>query len=270
MPRRFILYCALVGIGLLMVGPFLWTLTTALKGTEEVFAYPPRLLPTELHWKNFSDVLRIVPFWTFALNSLVVSVLSVVSNVLLASLAAYPLARMEFRGRSFLFLAILSTMMVPEQVIMIPIYRICMSLGLLNTLAGVVLPFSVNAFGIFLMRQFYRSIPRDLDDAARIDGCSPLRIWWNILVPLSMPAMATLAVFTFVGAWSNFLWPLIILLDAEKMTLPVGLSLLVSSFSANYKFVAAGAILTILPVLAVFLLLQRYFIQGLLSGSVKS
>jgi putative chitobiose transport system permease protein len=153
---------------------------------------------------------------------------------------------------------------------MIPLYRVCMHLGLLNTFAGVILPFGVSAFGIFLMRQFYRSIPMELDDAARMDGCSPFRIWWNILVPLSRPALATLAVFTFVGSWSNFLWPLVILRDSAKLTLPVGLSLLVSTFSANYKFVAAGAVLSTIPVIIVFLVMQRAFIQGLLSGGVKS
>jgi len=268
--RKAAVYGILLFIAMLMIGPFLWTVSTAFKGSEEVFAVPPRMFPEEWRLSNFSEVWNLLPFGTFAVNSLVVSVMAVVSNVLLASLAAYPLARMEFKGKRLAFLAILSTMMVPEQVIMIPIYRVCLRLGLLNTLAGVVFPFSVNAFGIFLMRQFYKSIPRDLDDAALIDGCSPLRIWWEILVPLSKPAIATLAVFTFVGAWSNFLWPLVILRDVEQFTLPVGLSYLVSTFSANYKFVAAAAVLTTIPVVVVFLLMQRYFIQGLLSGSVKS
>jgi putative chitobiose transport system permease protein len=268
--RKIILYVILSAIAALMVGPFLWTLSTSLKGSEEVFSMPPTLIPTDVRWQNYSDVIALLPLGLFAFNSLLISLLSVVSNVLLASLAAYPLARMEFRGKKLLFLAVLSTMMIPEQVIMIPLYRVCMQLGLLNTFAGVVLPFGVNAFGIFLIRQFYRSIPRDIDDAATIDGCSPIRIWWEILVPLSRPALATLAVFTFVGSWSNFLWPLVVLRDADKMTIPIGLSMLVSTFSANYKFVAAGAVLAVIPVIIVFLVMQRAFIQGLLSGSVKS
>ncbi len=270
MVRRAIIIGCLACISLFMVGPFLWTVSTALKGSEEVFAYPPNLIPKEIRLQNFVDVMELLPLGTFALNSLIISVITVAANVLLASLAAYPLARMEFRGKRLMFLAILSTMMIPEQVIMIPLYRVCLELGLLNTFAGVILPFSVNAFGIFLLRQFYGSIPRDLDDAARIDGCSPLRIWWEVLVPLSRPALATLAVFTFIGSWSNFLWPLIVLRDTESFTLPIGLSLLVSTFSANYKFVAAGAVLAIIPVLVVFLLMQRTFIHGLLSGSVKA
>jgi putative chitobiose transport system permease protein len=270
MVRKVILYVLLISITIVMVGPFLWMLSTSLKGSEEVFVTPPMLIPSEIRWQNFSDVMALLPFGLFALNSLTISLLMVFSNVLLASWAAYPLARMEFRGKKVLFLAVLSTMMIPEQVIMIPLYRVCMHLGLLNTFAGVILPFGVSAFGIFLMRQFYRSIPMELDDAARMDGCSSFRIWWNILVPLSRPALATLAVFTFVGSWSNFLWPLVILRDSDKLTLPIGLSLLVSTFSANYKFVAAGAILSTIPVIIVFLVMQRAFIQGLLSGSVKS
>jgi putative chitobiose transport system permease protein len=267
--RRLPAVSALLLVSLILVAPFLWTLSTALKGTEEVFSVPPRLFPQDLRWQNFSEVLRVFPFWTYAFNSLVISLIAVVSNVLLASLAAYPLARMHFRGRSFIFLAILGTMMVPEQVLMIPIYRICLSLGLLNTFAGVILPFSVNAFGIFLMRQFYRSIPRELDDAACIDGCTSLGIWWHILVPLTRPAMATLAVFIFVGTWGNFLWPLVVLQDNAKLTLPIGLSMLVSGFSADYRIVAAGAILSIVPVLIVFVALQRYIVRGMLAGSLK-
>ena len=230
---------------------------------------PPELWPDRFHWGNYVETWRVVPFGQYIVNSVLVAGGSVLANVVLASLAAYPLARMEFTGKTFLFILILSTMMVPEQVIMIPLYGIALEAGLVNTLIGVVLPFSVSAFGIFLMRQFYLTIPRDLEDAAVIDGCSPLRIWWSILVPLSRPAIATLTVFTFVGTWSRFLWPLVILQESEKFTLPVGLAYLMGTFSSNFKYVAAGAVITILPVLAVYWFMQRYFIQGILAGSVK-
>jgi len=267
--KRALTYVALLLVASLMAAPFVWLLLTSLKGGEDVFAFPPTLLPDELRFENYAETWRAVPFGAYILNSILVSIGTVVSNVLLASLAAYPLARMEFRGKTLFFILILSTMMVPEQVIMIPLYQLTLQLGLLNTLVGVVLPFSVNAFGIFLMRQFYLAIPRELEEAAVMDGCSPLRIWWSILVPLTKPAIATLTVFTFVASWSSFLWPLVILQESAKFTLPVGLSYLMGTFSANFRFVAAGAVISIVPVLLVYVSMQKYFIEGILSGGVK-
>ncbi len=269
--RTLLLYIALIAVACLMAVPFLWLLLTALKGSEDVFAFPPSLWPDKLHFENFVETWNAVrpSFGRYLFNSVIVSVITVTSNVLLASLAAYPLARKEFKGKTLVFILVLSTMMVPEQVIMIPLYNLTLHLGLVNTLAGVIVPFSVNAFGIFLMRQFYLAIPDELEDAAVMDGCSPLRIWWNVLLPLSRPAMATLAVFTFVGAWSNFLWPLVILQDRETFTLPVALAYLTGAFSANFKYVAAGSVIAIVPVLALYWVMQRYFIQGILAGGVK-
>lgn len=267
--RTVLIYTALLLVASVMAAPFVWLLLTSLKGDEDVFAFPPQIIPDALHFANYADTWRAVPFGAYILNSVLVSFASVVSNVLLASLAAYPLARMEFKGKPLFFVLILGTMMIPEQVIMIPLYQLTLQLGLLNTLTALVLPFSVNAFGIFLMRQFYLAVPKDLEDAAVIDGCSPFRIWWNVFVPLSRPAMATLAVFTFVGSWSAFLWPLVVLQETAKFTLPVGLSYLVGAFSANFKFVAAGAVIAVIPVLLVYVFMQRYFIEGILSGGVK-
>jgi putative chitobiose transport system permease protein len=262
-------YSALLFVAAITAAPFVWLLLTSLKGTEDVFAFPPELWPDEFHLSNYAETWRAVPFGSYIVNSVLVSFATVVSNVLLASLAAYPLARMEFKGKPVFFVLILSTMMVPEQVIMIPLYQLTLQLGLLNTLTGLVVPFSVNAFGIFLMRQFYLAVPKELEDAAVIDGCSPFRIWWSVMVPLSKPAIATLAVFTFVASWSSFLWPLVILQESAKFTLPVGLSYLMGAFSANFKFVAAGAVIAIIPVLLVYVFMQRYFIEGILSGGVK-
>lgn len=262
-------YVALGVVAILMAAPFLWLLLTSLKGDEDVFAFPPALWPDRLHFENYAQAWATVPFGSYIVNSVLVSFASVVSNVLLASLAAFPLARMQFRGKGLFFVLVLGTMMIPEQVIMIPLYQLTLELGLINTLTGVVLPFSVNAFGIFLMRQFYLAVPKELEEAAVIDGCSPLQIWWSIFVPLSGPALATLAVFTFVGSWSSFLWPLVILQEGAKFTLPVGLSYLMGTFSANFKFVAAGAVIAVIPVLLVYVFMQRYFIEGILSGGVK-
>lgn len=268
-PSRIALLATMVLLALAFAGPFLWLVLTALKGSEDIFAYPPRLLPAEPTLENFKSVWTIVPFGTYLVNSLIVSSAAVVMNLIVSSLAAYPLARMNFRGKKFLFVAIIGTLMVPEQVVMIPVYNLLLELGLLNSLAGVVLPFGANAFGIFLMRQYYKTIPKELDDAAAADGCSPWMIWWKVLIPLSRPALATVAVFTFVGTWSAFLWPLIVLRDTAQYTLPVGLNALIGAFSANYKYLAAGAVLAVLPVLALFAATQRFFIRGILSGSIK-
>lgn len=269
--RRALIYAALAAVAVLTAAPFVWIALTSLKGAEDVFAFPPSLWPDDFHWANYVETWKAVKpsFGRYLLNSVLVSVFAVTLNVLLASLAAYPLARMAFRGRKLVFLAVVATLMVPEQVIMIPLYTLVLRLGLVDTLAGVVLPFSVNAFGIFLMRQFYLGVPRELEDAAVVDGCSPLRVWWHVLVPLSRPALATLAVFTFVGAWSSFLWPLVVLQSREHYTLPVALSYLTGAFSSNFRYVAAGAVISILPVLAVYVFVQRYFVRGLMAGGVK-
>ncbi len=269
--RTALLYLGLALVASVTAVPFLWIVLTSLKGAEDVFAFPPTLWPDVLQWSNYAETWNAVrpSFGRYLLNSVLVSVMAVGLNVFLASLAAYPLARMEFKGKKFAFLAIVATMMVPEQVIMIPLYTLVLKLGLVNTLAGVVIPFAVNAFGIFLMRQFYLGIPKELEDAAVVDGCTPLGVWWYVLVPLSRPAIATLAVFTFVGAWSNFLWPLVVLQDREVYTLPVALASLTGAFSANFRYVAAGAVIAVLPVLMVYLVAQRAFIRGLMAGGVK-
>jgi len=268
--RSVLRYVGLTLIALVTTGPFLWLLSTSLKGTEDIFRFPPTLLPSRLNLENFVGVWQSVPLGRYLMNSLLVAILTAAANVLLASLAAYPLARLQFRGKSFVFLAILATMMVPEQVILIPLYTTMLKLGLDNTFTGLVLPFSVNGFGIFLLRQAYRGIPKELDESAFIDGGSVVRIWWEILVPLTKPASASLAVFSFIASWSSFLWPLILLKDQTKYTLPVGLSYLLGTFSANYRYLAAGSVLAVLPVIIVFVFTQRYFIGGILSGAMKS
>jgi putative chitobiose transport system permease protein len=183
-------------------------------------------------------------------------------------MAAYPLARVEFKGKNIIFYLILSTMMIPFQVIMIPIFIICMKLNLTNTYTGVILPTSVNAFGIFLMRQAYLSVPKELEESAFIDGCSLFQIWYYILIPLTKPALVTLAVFSFVSSWSDFLWPLIILKDIEKYTLPLGISYLMGAFSSNWRLIAAGSIITIIPIIILFIVLQKFFINTT-EGAVK-
>lgn len=263
-------YAALLLLVGLTVGPFLWLLSTSLKGAgENIYSFPPSLLPREPTLANYVKVFESQPFFTYLLNSSLVAALSVASNLALASLAAYPLARMDFRGRGLVFGTLLATMMVPFQLLMIPVYELALALGLHNSTAGLVLPHACTAFGIFFMRQAFLSIPRALEEVALIEGVSRLRIWWFVMLPLVRPSLATLAVFSFIAVWGDFLWPLIITDDPAHFTLPLGVNRLASTFSMDWRLVAAGAVFSILPILAVFSFSQRFFIEGAMKGAVK-
>lgn len=276
MLKKTLSYLSLIFLAVISVGPFIWLLSTALKSPEEnIFSYPPQFIPEHATLMSFVDVWNKVPFPEYITNSFIVATITIILNLLLSSLAAYPLARMNFKGKNFIFYAILATIMVPFQVIMIPVYLMVLRLGLVDTVsdiagfAGLILPFAVNAFGIFLMRQAFMAIPKELEEAAVIDGCSTFDIWWRIFMPLVKPSLAALAIFTFVGAWSEFLWPSIVLSKQTMYTLPVGLTHLQSAFSANWRYIAAGSIISIVPILIVFLALQKYFIEGSTQGAVK-
>jgi putative chitobiose transport system permease protein len=268
--KVFATWVGLLALAALTVGPFLWLLVTALKGGgENIFAYPPSLWPARPTLDNFRQVWEAVPFGRYFFNSVLVAVAAVGLNLILASLAAFPLARMRFRGRDSLFLAILATMMIPLPVIMIPLFILSQRLGLLDSYAGLILPTAVSAFGIFLMRQAFLAIPREIEEAAVIDGANPWQVFWQVMLPLTKPSLATLAIFVFVGSWGDFLWPLIVLKDPDLYTLPVGISYLAGTFSANWRLIAAGSVLSIVPIVLVFVGLQRFFIAGQTAGAVK-
>jgi putative chitobiose transport system permease protein len=199
----------------------------------------------------------------------VVAAVTVFLNILLASLTAYPLARMKFPGSNLVFLFILSTIMIPFQLYMIPLYLTCMGIGLTDKLLGIILPTSVTAFGIYLIKQYYHTIPKDLEEAARIDGAGEFGIWFRIMLPLTKPALAALALFTFVGNWSSFLWPLIIINSPEKYTLPIAIAKLSGAFIDKTQYIAAGSVIAVFPVIVIFVFVQRYFISGLTIGAVK-
>lgn len=263
-------YILLIVITLFMIGPFLWLLSTALKsGSENIFQYPPKLLPEDPTLSNFTKVMDVFPFWKYLFNSVVVAVLTVVLNVLFCSLAAYPLARMNFRGKNIIFVLIITTMMIPFQLLMIPVYMISLELGLQNTYLGMVLPHVTTAFGVFLMRQAYMTVPTSLDESARMDGANSFQIWFRVLLPLVKPSMVTLTIFTFVSAWGDFLWPLIIVNDQNMFTLPLGLNMLSGTFTSDWRLIAAGAIISMIPIITIFLLLQRFFISGAMKGAIK-
>ena len=274
--KKALTHLFLIFMSIISVGPFLWLISTAMKsGDENIFSYPPVLMPEHPTFENFVGVWHQVPFVAYIFNSVIVAVFTIVLNLVLSALAAYPLARMDFKGKNFVFYAILSTLMVPFQVIMIPVYLMVLRLNLIDSVsdvagfAGMILPFAVNAFGIFLLRQAFLGIPKELEEAAVIDGCNAFQIWWQVLIPLVKPALATLAIFTFVGAWSEFLWPSIVLTRQELYTLPVGINHLQGVFSANWRYIAAGAIISTVPIIVFFLALQKHFIGGQTQGAVK-
>lgn len=258
-------------MALYTVVPFVWTLSTALKGPEEnVFAFPPDFIPDHPTLDNFREVWRRVPYFgRYFINSLVIAGASIILNVLCSSMAGYALARLRFPGRNLAFLVVLWTLMIPFQITMIPLFLIVLRLGLLNTYAGVILPTAVTGFGIFLFRQAFLRIPHSLSEAARIDGCSEWAIYWRITLPLVKPTIATLVIFTFVSTWGELLWPLIVLRDPSMYTISVGLSYLQSRFTMNLRWIAAGSVIAIVPVLVVFLAFQDFFIKGAVAGALK-
>lgn len=246
--------------------PFLWLLSTSFKGAEELFSYPPKIIPKNFVTENYSGVWNAVPFEIYFLNSLIVVTASVILNVLLSSLAGFALARFKFKGSGFIFLMVLATIMIPKELIIIPLYTTVLTLGLADTLTGVIIPFAVEGFAIFMMRQAFIAIPADLEEAARIDGCSLFRIWWNIMLPITKPTIAVLSIFTFIGTWGDFLWPLVVLKSQSNFTLQVGLSYMMGTFVNNYRYVAAGSVLAMIPVILVFVFAQKYFEKGITAG----
>jgi putative chitobiose transport system permease protein len=257
-------------LALLMLLPLLWLVSTSLKGpTEDIFTSPPALLPAQPSLAAYGRLFADNPMGTYVLNSTIVSSLAVLANLLFCSLAAYPLARVRFAGRGLVLALVVATILIPFQVVMIPLYLLMVQMGLRNTLWALIIPQAATAFGIFLLRQSFLAVPVELEEAARIDGCTPLGEWWNVMIPAARADLITLAMFVFIGTWSDFLWPLIILDDPGLYTLPLGLQQLSSSFSLDWRLVAAGAIVSILPVMALFVLLQRYILPSATGDAVK-
>jgi putative chitobiose transport system permease protein len=268
--QTLIIYSILSAIALVMLFPLLWLISTALKSpTENIWQSPPQLLPSQPTLENFSKVWQFLPFGTYLYNSILVSVLTVGLNLLFCSLAAYPLARLSFVGRNGIFIAIVSTIMIPFQIVMIPLYILTVQLGLRNSYLGIIFPSLASAFGIFLLRQALIGVPKEIEEAARLDGSSELGLWWHIMLPAIRPALITLAIFVFIGAWSDFLWPLIVIQDESLYTLPLGVAKLAGTFSLDWRLVAAGSVISITPVLLLFLFLQKYIVPTDTGSGVK-
>ena len=268
--RNVWMYGMLGVVAIIMLFPLLWLLSTAFKSpTEDIFQFPPQLLPSQPTFNNFVRVWQTNPFGRYLFNSTLIAVITVGLNLLFCALAAYPLARLEFRGREIIFTAIVTTIMIPFQIVMIPLYILTVQLGMKNSYLGIIFPAIASAFGIFLLRQAFQGVPKELEEAARIDGCSELGIWWNVMIPAIRPALVTLAIFVFIGSWSDFLWPLIVIDRPEFYTLPLGVEKLAGTFSLDWRLIAAGSIISIAPILVLFLFLQRYIVPTDAGSGVK-
>jgi len=261
-------HLVLIPLALVMLVPLLWMLVTSLSTLAETRRFPPAL-PSSLHWSNYAQAWTQAPFARWMLNSMIVSVTCVVSNLVFCSLAGYAFARISFPGSQVLFVATLATLMVPFQVVMIPTLLIVKHLGLVDTLPALIVPNLVTPFGIYLLRQFFVTLPIELEEAAIMDGAGRLRLLSTILLPLMGPPLSTLAVLTFLSVWNDFLWPLVVLSSPENMTVQLGLSSFQSAHFTNWPVLMAGTLMSQLPVLLLFLVGQRYFVRSIATTGIK-
>jgi multiple sugar transport system permease protein len=259
---RVLAYAVVSAGAIVMIAPFLWMTSTAFKaGTA--FDYPPKWIPDEVTLENFRAVWTEVPFGRYLFNSVFIAVCVTVGEVLTSSLAAYAFARMRFPGRDAMFLMYLATLMIPGQVTIIPNFILMRYLGWINTYQGLIIPTAFTALGTFLLRQYFLSIPRELEEAARVDGASYFEVWWRIIMPLASPAIATLAVFSFMGSWNSFLWPFVMISGSDMRTLTVALRSFQTEFGTEWGLMMAGSLIAMLPMLLIFLAAQRYFVRGI-------
>jgi multiple sugar transport system permease protein len=255
---------------LVLIFPFVWLIVTSVQTPAEALHFPPILIPHQIRLANYPDALKAAPFGRFFLNSTVVAVSTVLANLVLCSLAGYAFARLRFLGRGALFAVILATLMVPFQVTMIPQFIITKWLGVhvlaqvgINHIGALILPNAATAFGIFFLRQFFRTLPVEYEESARVDGASRLKVLWRIVLPLSAPALATLAALTFLDSWNNFLWPLIAVTSTDQMTLPLGLATFQGAHATEWTLLMAGNVMSLAPMLLIFFAAQRYFVRSI-------
>lgn len=264
---KVILFVIMVMVSLIMLLPFLWMLSTSLKRPGDVFTYPPQWIPNPIDWSNYRRIFEVLPFSRFYLNSFIVAISVTLLQLVTCSFAGYAFARLEFPGRDVLFLGYLATLMIPGQVVIIPNFILLKTLSWIDTYQALILPNAFSAFGTFLLRQFFLSLPTDLEDSAKIDGCSYLGIYRYVILPLSKPALTSLTIFTFMGQWNNFILLLIVINSVEMNTLTVGLRTLQGQYNTAWTLLMAGSVLALLPILILFFIGQKHFIQGVtLSG----
>lgn len=269
---RLVIYALLISIALLIVMPLLWMLSTSFKPKPEWFTRELHWIPLTFTWENYRALLNNpnTPIVRWFINSLLVATLSTLATLTVTSLAAYAYARMEFPGRKALYTLLLTTLFMPGMMFLIPNFLTIYRLGLLNSYLGVIIPGLAGVFGVFFLRQFFESIPKELEESAEIDGASKFQIFYKIVLPLSKPALATLGILTFLGSWNDFLWPLLILRDRALLTLPPGLRTLQGAYTSEYGLMMAGAVIVAVPVIVIYIFLQRYIVQSVASTGLKN
>lgn len=264
-----LVYALLLATVFCMLVPYLWMLSSSLKLNKDVFSFPMQWIPAHPRWENFVDIWTKIPLGRFIFNTAKLSVIVTILQLLTSSFAAYAFSKLHFKGKNVLFLGYIATIAIPWQAYMVPQFIMMRSLGLNNTHMAIILLQAFSAFGVFLMRQFYQGVPDELCEAARIDGLSEYGIWARIMLPLSKPALSTLTIFTFVSTWNDFLGPMIYLTKTDLKTIQIGLRMFISQYSAEYGLIMAASVVSIIPVVIVFLALQKYFVQGVAASGIK-
>lgn len=267
--KKFLVYFIVIVISILTLLPFIWMVAASFMPTGEASTFPPRLIPSKFDFSHYANLFARLNLLTYFKNSLIISVGVTAFSLILNSMGGYAFAKFKFASKKTLFQFLLSSMIIPGQVTMLPVFLLLKNLGLVNTYWAIIVPGMASIYGIFLIRQFVYSIPDSLIEAARMDGASEMEIYWRVILPLCKPILVTLGLFTFMGTWNDFLWPLIVMTDSLMYTLPVSLANLMGEHAQDTELMMAGSVVTIIPVLVVFLVLQKYYIQGIMIGSVK-
>ncbi len=263
------IYITLTLGAILMILPFAWMISTALKAPNEVMSMPPVWIPSEIRWDNFTKALNVAPFGRYFINSIIVTVLSTIGELITTILAAFAFSRMKFYGRDICFAVLLGTMMVPGEVLLIPNFVTLSNLGWIDSYQALIIPWVASIFAIFLLRQFFLGIPEQLSYAAKVDGCSDFKFLWYIMVPLAKPALITIALLKAIGSWNAFLWPLIVTNSRELRTLPVGLSAFTTEAGTNYELLMAASSMVIIPMIILFFIMQKHIVEGVSRAGVK-
>lgn len=264
-------YLLLIGGSILFLIPFIWMLSTSFKTLEDVWVLPPQWIPKPFIWKNYFKALTVLPFFKYTINTVIITVSCIAGTLLSASLVAYGFARMRFPGKGPLFFILIATMMIPAQVTLIPTFILFKYLGWIDTFLPLIVPsfFGGSAFAVFMLRQFFLTIPVELDEAAILDGCTPFEIYWRIILPLSKPALGSLAIFIFMGTWNDFLGPLIYINSMDKRTIALGLQAFMGQYAGEWNLMMAAAVIFLLPCLIIFFVAQKWFVQGIVVSGVK-
>ena len=267
--KDIILHVIIYALALATIAPFIWMLLTSVKDIGDIFVYPPKWLPSKFHFENYARAFQAAPFGRYYLNSLIVACTVTLGQLITCSMAAYAFARLQFKGRDVLFYIFLGTMMIPYQVTMIPSFMVLYWLGWVDSYQAMIVPGLASAFGTFLLRQFFLTIPKELEEAAYIDGCGKFRVLWQIIIPLSKPALATLAILTFMGTFNDFIWALIVVNSDHLRTVQLGLAIFRDRYITDWDLLMAGSVMATLPILIVFFFAQKYFIKGITLSGIK-